>query len=101
MDIAFQTTEIATVFNRRAALLAAYGEQVGSAVSRRMAVLAAAPNLSLVPTHPPIRCRAVDQSEMFSVDLPVKRRLLFLPRGRRAHGASLAEVTAIEIVDVQ
>lgn len=73
----------------------------------RLAVLAAAPNLALVPTTPPDRRHQLrgDRDEQFAVDLVHPHRLVFrasqrpLPR-RDDGGIDTVQVTSITILGV-
>ncbi len=76
-------------------------------IKRRMAVLRNAPNLSRVPTTPPMRLHQLtgDRLGQFAVDLSHPRRLVFepnqdpLPMGDTG-GLDRRRVTAILILEV-
>lgn len=79
VDIQFDTTKLAKIFNAEKALVRQFGQKTATKIMLRMATLAAAPNLAAVPISKPDRCHqlAADRDEQFAVDLDHPRRLVF------------------------
>ena len=107
MDIAFQTRKLEKTFNSASALRKAYGDRIAKTIAMRLAVLRAAPTLSMVPTTPPERRHQLrgDRDEQYAVDLVQPYRLVFepnhqpLPR-REDGGIDTHQVSAITILEV-
>lgn len=80
---------------------------IAKAIMKRMTVLRAARDLSLVPVTPPERRHQLteDRDEQYAVDLVHPKRLIFevnhdpIPRNEDG-GIDLTKVTAITIVEV-
>ena len=77
------------------------------AIWRRMAVLKNAPNLSCVPTTPPMRLHQLsgNREGQFAVDLAQPHRLVFAPNHeplptREDGGLDRSRITAIVILEV-
>ena len=107
MDIAFRTRKLERTFNSADALQKAYGERMARTIKIRLAVLAAASTLALVPTTPPDRRHQLrgDRDGQFAVDLVHPRRLVFEPNHellplKDDGGIDTEQVTAIMIIDV-
>jgi len=81
MEIKYGTKKLEKVLNSEALIRREYGDQNGRKIMRRLALLAAAPNLDAVPKTPPPRCHqlVVDRDETFAVDIEHPYRLLFRP----------------------
>ena len=107
MDIAFRSRKLEKTFNSARELQKAFGAQMAKVIMNRLAVLAAARTLALVPTTPPDRRHQLrgDRDEQFAVDLVHPDRLVFepnhdpLPR-KDDGGIDLEQVTAITIIEV-
>lgn len=99
MEISFCDARLCAVFNSFKLLCDSYGQDVALSISRRMAVLAAAPALIAVPRKPPINLRTEDGS--YSVSLAQARRLRFQSLLDDPAGAEPDAVKAIEILGVE
>lgn len=106
MEIAFKTRRLQKECNSRALLQKTYGK-LARKIEVRLSLLKNAPNLSLVPTTPPVRRHLLrgDRRETYAVDLGHPYRLIFAPSHdttpRNADGGiAIEQVTAIKILEV-
>jgi len=102
----FRTRKLQRCFNAQQLLAKEYGQRCAQKIMRRMAVLAAAPNLSKVPTKKPDRCHELGgrRKGQFAVDLEQPHRLIFRPYPYENPGSRAIRretVTAIEIRGVE
>ena len=108
MHITFSTRKLEKTFNTEKALIRTYGDRMKNVIVNRMAVLAVASNLALVPTTPPERMHQLSGNlkEQFAVDLIDPFRLVFkpnhepLPR-KDDGGIDRQLIDAIMILDVE
>jgi hypothetical protein len=99
--ISFPDAGTQQVFNDYARLEAQYGPSLAVKIATRLAVLAAARHLGLVPRRPPIRLRACDdRAGHFTVDLTVPRRLRFCPSNLSVGGDRRLDARLVEEIDV-
>lgn len=104
MKIGFPNRSVQKLFNVHERLEERFGETLARKIAGRMAVLAVARNLAALPTEPPIGFRAEPGSaNLYGVDLPGGRRLIFSAASGVADAASLKlnqieEITVIDIV---
>ncbi|MGJ3263926.1 MAG: type II toxin-antitoxin system RelE/ParE family toxin [Salinarimonas sp.] len=107
MDISFHSRKLATTIASGTLLQRRFGQRLARAVRARLALLAAAESLALVPSVPPVRCHQLhaDRDEQFAVDLVHPYRLVFapdhdpmprLPDG----GINRSAVTAVVVLDI-
>ncbi len=108
MTIDFKTSRLQKLFNSKKALVREYGQKDAKRIALRMAVLAAATNLSAVPTSKPERCHPLKGNRQgeFAVDLIQPRRLVFCPNHdpiprKEDGGIDLFRVTAVIILEVE
>ncbi len=109
MIITFKQRKLQRVVNATRKLEAAYGSRMAKLIQRRLLVLAAADNLSQIPSGKPLRLHQLvdNRAGQFSVDLVHPYRLLFVPNHEpvptlcdggidRAH---ITDITVIGILD--
>ncbi len=108
MEISFEDRKLAAIFRQEKELRVSYGKIRGTAIKRRMAVLAAAPTLAEVSHKPPERRHELkgNRKGQFAVDLDKGYRLTFKPEHnpvpKKADGGlDLLKITAITIIDVE
>lgn len=77
MDITFSKAEIRDVCCCRSRLIKLFGTDLSKKICSRLSLLAAASNLSDIPSAPPISLTAVDGVDLYSVALGAELRLLF------------------------
>jgi len=99
--ISFADAGTQQVFNDYARLEAQYGASLAVKIATRLAVLASARHLGLVPRRPPIRLRACDNNVgHFTVDLTVPRRLHFRTSNLSVGGKRSLDAKLVEEIDV-
>lgn len=106
MEITFQTSTIAKMFNSDRLLQKAY-PRIAKKIMTRLATLKAAETLDQVPTTPPDRRHQLkgNRDEQYAVDLDHRYRLIFepdhdpIPR-KEDGGIDLKKVNAITIIEV-
>jgi len=99
--ISFSDAGTQQVFNSYARLEAQYGASLAVKIATRLAVLASARHLGLVPQRPPIRLRVSDDRPWhFTVDLIVPRRLRFCPSNLPVGGDRSLDARLVEEIDV-
>ena len=108
MEITFQNTKLAKVFNPEQKLIQEFGPRNARVIMRRMMVLAAAPSLSDVSYRPPERRHELtgDRAGTFAVDIKHPYRIIFKPNHDplplKADGSiDLEHVTAVTILGVE
>lgn len=106
MEIAFKTKRLQKVCNSHALLQKTYGK-LTKKIEVRLSLLKNAPNLSLVPTTPPVRRHLLrgNRQDTFAVDLGHPYRMVFAadhdPLPKRADGGiAIEQVTAIRILEI-
>ncbi len=107
MDIVFRTRKLEVALNSASALQKTYGARMAKVIMKRMAVLRAANNLSMVPNTRPDRLHQLrgDRDGQLAVDLVQPWRLVFkvshepAPRADDG-GLDMERVKAIMILDV-
>lgn len=107
MEISFKRAKDAKVFNDGRRLAKEYGK-LANTIARRMAFLAAAPNLAAVPHTPPTRRHLLkaNLAGCYAVDLNGNNRLVFevaetpVPETEDG-GIDLTRVGAIRIIGVK
>ena len=104
MKVGFPNGRTQRLFNDPVRLEARYGSDVAEKIALRMAVLAVAKNLAVVPTRSPIRLRGDgDSAGRFQVDLVGARRLVFtatMADTTRVRANSLIKIQEIEVIGV-
>jgi len=107
VQIAFHARKLEKVFNSQKELQRTYGARMARVIMIRMSVLAAAPNLDMVPTTPPDRRHELQgqHAGQYAVDLVHPQRLIFEPHHdpvprKPDGGIDTTQVTAITILDV-
>ena len=104
MDVRFRDSKTQRLFNEHDRMTTRYGAALARKAATRMEVLVAAPDLSMVPSEPPISCRQIGAAdEDFTVDLDAAHRLRFVridvqPRPRRGKPRP---ITAIEVLGIE
>jgi hypothetical protein len=88
------------VFNDYAQLEARYGAPLAVKIATRMAVLASARHLGLVPRRPPIRLRSSESDGQFTVDLSPPRRLRFSVLNGQLSSQNDVDEAAVEEIEV-
>jgi hypothetical protein len=101
--IGFASAAAARTFSEFELMTRAFGGEVAYKLTNRLALLSAADNLSLVPTSPPVGCRALDgEGTRFAVSLPPKHWLVFSALVTApSRTADLSKIVAIEIKHVE
>ena len=107
MEITLRTRKLERVFNSQAKLQKEYGARTAKAIKTRVAVLAVASNLALVPVTPPERRYQLKgrRKNQFAVHLPEGMRLVLevgndpVPRCADM-GIDLHQITKISIREV-
>ncbi len=107
MEITFRNRKLAKTFNSADALQKAYGPRMVRTIMTRLAVLQAAPTLSMVPTVPPNRRHQLhgNRAGQFAVDLVHPHRLVFSPNHdpipvKADGGTDTDQVTAITVIEI-
>lgn len=107
MDIAFAKRRLEKIFNSERALNRQYGAHMARTIAMRMAVLANAGNLSMVPVTKPERRHQLEgkRTGQFAVDLVHPQRLVFAPDHdpvprREDGGIDIKQVSAVRIIEV-
>lgn len=106
MNIYFHSKKLEKIFNDHLLLKKAFGSRANP-IMRRMAVLAQAGNLQMVPTVPPERCHQLSGTKkgQFAVNIDSHWRLIFKPTDPvpllSDRGVHLAAVTSICILCVE
>lgn len=102
MDVGFRDPRTQSLFNEHAKLEARYGAALALKASTRLAVLAAARDLSLLPSSPPIGFRpAGDGGEGYTVDLGPTHRLRFVGLGAPARRRGLSAIDRVEVLGIE
>ena len=107
MEITFQNTRLAKVFNSEKKLIQEFGSKNAKVIMRRMMVLAAAPSLNDVSHRPPERSHELtgNRAGTFAIDVKHPYRIVFAPNHeplplKADSGIDLKRVTAITILGV-
>lgn len=77
MQVCFSDQALLDLCGSRASLIKYFGQQLARKIATRLSMLAAAPELDLVPTASPIGLTAVDGQGTYSVALVGDHRLFF------------------------
>ena len=108
MEITFQSTKLAKIFNSEGKLIQKFGPRNAKAIMRRMMVLAAAPSLIDVSHGPPEHRHELtgNRAGTFAVAINHPFRIIFEPNHapvphKADGGIDLGRVTAITILKVE
>ena len=103
MDVGFRDPRTQRLFNEHEKLEARYGASLALKAATRLAVLAAARDLSVLPSAPPIGFRALaGAAGQYSIDLGPTHRLRFFGACASARRRNdLAAIDRIEVLGIE